>query len=157
MVTNGARWALPGSGQAGFTLVEVVVCMALGGIIFGGLLTSHLQGAYRAEWSGYSLAAQSLANQQVEQARSAVWDTMQYPVKNEIANLLTNTAAVLDLPLRGTNTVWATNHCTVQSISLANAPGASVYMVRVETVWPFTWGKKTRYFTNTVADYFAPE
>ena len=145
------------SDQTAFTLIEVVVCLALATMLFGGLLNCHLQSAYRAEWSGYSLAAQSLANQQLEQARSAVWDTMQSPVRNELTNLVTKTVAVLDLPVRGTNTVWATNYATVQPISFANSLEVNVYMVHVNTVWPFRWGKKTRYFTNSVADYFAPE
>ncbi len=143
--------------RAGFTLPEVVVSMAIATLVFSGSITAYIQSSYRAEWTGYSLAAESLAIQQVEQARSAVWDTLQTPVKNEITNLVTLSAAVMDMPVQGTNYVWATNYASVQSIVLSNAVGASVYKVRVDTVWPFRWANQTKYFTNTVVDYFAPE
>ena len=126
-------------------------------LLFSGVVTSYVQSSYRAEWTGYSLAAQALAIQQVEQARSAVWDTLQVPVKNEITNILTTTAAALDMPISGTNIVWATNYASVSSIALTNAVGAAVYKVRVDTVWPFRWQSQTKYFTNTIVDYFAPE
>jgi hypothetical protein len=33
----------------------------------------------------------------------------------------------------------------------------SNYFVQVNTVWPFRWKNQTVYFTNTIADYYAPE
>ncbi len=146
-----------GKTHAGFTLAEVVVSVAISTLLFSGTILAYVQSAYRSEWTGYSLAAQALAIQQLEQARSAVWDPTQVPVKNEITNILTTSSAILDLPVSGSNYVWATNYATVQSITLSNAVGASVYKVKVDTVWPFRWGSQTRYYTNTVADYFAPE
>jgi hypothetical protein len=150
----------PSSGlrrAGGFTLTEVVVSVAISTLMFSGVILSYMQSAYRSEWSGYSLAAQALAIQQLEQARSAVWDPAQYPAKNELTNLVTRSSAVLDTPISGTNYVWATNYVTLQSVVLSNAVGVTVYKVRVDTVWPFRRGAQTLYFTNTVADYFGPE
>jgi prepilin-type N-terminal cleavage/methylation domain-containing protein len=144
-------------GRDGFTLTEVVMSLAISTLLFSGVVLAYIQSAYRAEWTGYSLAAQALAIQQVEQARAAVWDPTQTPPKNEFTNLVTRSAALLDMPISGTNAVWATNYSTVQSVIVENSVGASVYKVRVDTVWPFQRGAQVRYFTNTVVDYFAPE
>jgi hypothetical protein len=138
-----------------FTLAEVVMAIFVVALVFGGMITAYIQSAYRCEWSGYALAAQSLAIQQIEQAKAAVWDTSVRPARNEITNLNTITPATLDLPVSGTNIIWATNFTTISTYVIAGS--ASVYMVKVDTVWPFTWRNGKRYFTNTVADYFAPE
>ena len=61
--------------NCGFTLAEVVISVALAGIIFSGILTGYVQAAKRAEWAGYNLAAGATAVQQIEQARAAVWDS----------------------------------------------------------------------------------
>jgi len=142
---------------AAFTLAEVVVCVFIIMLLFAGILTGYIQTSYRAEWSGYSLAAQALAIQQLEQAKAAVWDVQQTPVLNEITNMPRVTAATLDLPVTGTNNVYATNYATVTLIPNTNVVGVAVYMVRVDTVWPFRWKNQVVYFTNTIADYFAPE
>ena len=143
--------------EAGFTLAEVLISLAIAAIMFSGLINAYIQSSYRAEWSGYSLAAQSLATQQLEQARAADWDISTTPAKNEITNVPAVTAAILDLPINGTNTIWATNYTTITSIPITNTVGASIYMVRVDTAWPFIWGGKRKYYTNTVADFFAPD
>ena len=140
-----------------FTLAEVLISLAIAGMMFAGIITAYVQSSYRAEWSGYSLAAQSLAIQQLEQARAADWDVGTTPAKNEITNVPVITSAILDLPVNGTNVVWATNYTTISSIPITNTIGASVYMVRVDTAWPFIWAGKRRYYTNTVADFFAPD
>ncbi len=142
---------------SGFTLAEVAISLGIAGLVFAGLITAYVQASYRAQWSGFSLAAQSMAIQQIEQARAAKWLINVVPVSNEITNVPTVTSAILDLPVNGTNAIWATNYTTITSIPITNTVSASVYMVRVDTAWPFTWGGKLRYYTNTVADYFAPD
>jgi prepilin-type N-terminal cleavage/methylation domain-containing protein len=147
----------PKVSKRGFTLVEVVMCIAVVTLIFGGIITGYVQTGYRAEWSGYSLAAQALAIQQLEQARAAKWDTLDQPVADEITNIFRVTSTTLDLPISGTNAVWATNYCTVSLIAISTNPAVSVYMVKVDTVWPFLRKGLNQYFTNTVAAYYAPD
>jgi hypothetical protein len=143
---------------AAFTLAEVVICIFVAAVLFAGMLSCYIQGAYRAEWSGYSLAAQSLAIQQLEYAKSAVWDNQVSPVKNEIQSVLTVTTNILDVPIASTNAIWATNYATITQISnLVSGSSASIYMVKVDTVWPFIWKGHLKYFTNSVADYYAPD
>ena len=50
----------PKARVAAFTLTEVVVCVFIMMLLFGAIITSYIQTSYRAEWSGYSLAAQAL-------------------------------------------------------------------------------------------------
>ena len=139
---------------AAFTLAEVVVCVFIIMLVFAAIITSYVQTSYRAEWSGFSLSAQALAVQQLEAAKAAVWDPLQATNKDEIIRLSTNTVSLMDLPVSGTNYIYATNYTTVTLI-----PNGvySNYMVKVDTVWPFRWKNQVVYFTNTVADYYAPD
>jgi prepilin-type N-terminal cleavage/methylation domain-containing protein len=153
----------------GFTLVEVVIAVAIVTLLFGGILTAYIQMSRQAEWAGYSLAAQSIGIHQIEQARSAVWD---YSIsKNELTNLnllswtyntstkvgTGYTTSVLDLPVSGTNIVVATNFVTVKMLSLTGLPNVQVHLVMVDTVWPFLTPQGKRLFTNRTASYFGPD
>jgi len=143
---------------AAFTLPETVMAVGIIMLVFGAIITAYIQSAYRAEWSGCSLAAQAAAIQQLEAAKSAVWDLQQSPPMNQITNLPLVTSTLLALPCTGSNVVYVTNYTTVSPISWTVSPNTySVYLVTVSTVWPFFWKNHTVYFTNTVADYFAPE
>jgi type II secretory pathway pseudopilin PulG len=138
--------------QAAFTLAEVVVCVAIVALVFGGIITSYIQGAYRAEWAGYNLAAQSMAMQQIEQAKTAVWDSSH----NEFTNLVLQSWGILDLPINGTNKVYATNYVTVfNNVPISGDTNVWVQMVKVDTVWPYVRGGEVLYYTNTIADYYA--
>lgn len=149
-----------------FTLAEVVMSIAIAAIVFGGIILAYVQSTRRAEWSGYSLAAQALAVQQLEQARSAIWDP---PLRNFVTNLnLTWISAnprkgyswgILDLPITTNGvTVIATNYVTITMITnVGGVPGVSLQMVRVDTVWPFQTRQAKLYFTNTIATYLAPD
>lgn len=156
--------------DAAFTLAEVVISMAIAAFVFGGIITAYIQSTRRAEWSGYSLAAQALAIQQLEQARSAVWDSALG--KNEVTNLAlnnwkyTNATRVgsgyswtnLDLPVSGGNFVRATNYVTIRMLTnVAGVPAVSLQMVQVDTVWPFQIGTTNRFFTNSISTYLAPD
>ena len=165
----GGSRGLCSSAKFGFTLTEVVVSVAIVALLFGGILTSYIRTARQAEWAGYALAAQAIGVQQIEQARSAVWDTS--IGKNEITNLsLTNwtynvstkvgsgyTWAVLDIPISGTNRVLATNFVTVKTLNVSGLSNVQVQMVRVDTVWPFLTLAGRRVYTNTTVSYFGPD
>jgi prepilin-type N-terminal cleavage/methylation domain-containing protein len=157
--------------QAGFTLIEVVVAAGIIAMVYGMILSCYVQSGLRAQWAGYSLAAQDLANEQIEQARSAVWDPA--TGKNELLqlNLLSTnynstnqtwtgyTTNILDIPYASTNYTIATNYVSIQLINLNNQtnPRVQVYMIRVDTVWPFFYRFKNLYYTNTAATLLAPD
>ena len=116
---------------AAFTLVEVVMCVFIIMLVFGAIITAYIQTSYRAEWTGFSLAAQAAAVQQLEAAKCAVWDPLQTPVKDEISQLPLVTSVLLDLPVTGTNTVYATNYTTI-TLSDTNGRAYSNYLVTGE-------------------------
>ncbi|MFO1487146.1 MAG: type II secretion system protein [Verrucomicrobiota bacterium] len=152
-----------------FTLVEVVMALGIIGLVFGSIIIAYTQASKRAQWSGYQLAAQALAIQQVEQIRSARWDV--YTGINEITNLQLNSFSLsgttmtgyswtnLDIPYSGTNYVRATNWVKV-SLVYANGtsnPPVQMRMTEINTAWPFRWGGTTKMFTNTIVTYCSPD
>jgi prepilin-type N-terminal cleavage/methylation domain-containing protein len=155
--------------RAGFTLAEVLIASAIVGVVFGGIINCYIQSGIRIQWTGYSLAAQSLANQKLEQVRSASWD----PTigVNQLTNLnLTSasysssnqtytgyTTTILDVPYSGTNSTLATNYITVQMVNISGATNITMQFVRVDTVWPFTFRQGTQIFTNTISTMLAPD
>jgi hypothetical protein len=142
---------------AAYTLAETVMAVGIVMLVFGAVITAYIQSAFRAQWSGLSLAAQAAGIQQLEAAKAAVWDPLQSPVMDQICQLTTTTTVLLDLPVTGTNYTYATNYPTVTMIRFGTGGVYSNYFITVNTVWPFRWKNQTVYFTNTIADYFAPE
>ncbi len=143
-------------GKKAFTLVEVVVCIAFTTLLFSGIILTYIHNSYRAEWSGYSLAAQSQAIQQLEQARSAVWGI--YPARDEIANVPnTNIIVKLDVPITGSNYVYATNYLTRRIITNSTTPLVLIYFLKVDCVWSMLRGTTKIPYTNTIAVYYGPD
>ncbi len=150
-----------------FNLIEVTMAIMIVATLLGGMTVAYTQATRRAQWTGYQLAAQGLAVQSLEQARAAVWD--QSLRKNEITNLnLANWSysggvmtgyswTNLDLPVNGTNFVRATNFVTVSMLSLSGNTNVQVQIIKVQTVWPFLWGSVSRFYTNAISTYCAPD
>ena len=60
--------------NSAFTLMEVVISLAILGLSLGGILTLYVRSAQRADWSGYSVSAQMMALSGLEQCRAAKYD-----------------------------------------------------------------------------------
>ena len=136
--------------QFGFTLEEVVTAMSLSALCFAGSIKGYVLASGRAEWAACSIAAQSVAFQKMEQVRAARWDTMAYPVVDELT--LSNFPAyteTLDMPLHATNVVYGRVTTTFTNISV-NPP---LRMVQVDCVWT---NRNSRVFTNTLVSYRGP-
>ena len=130
--------------------MEVAIASAISGLMIGGIILGYVQSTNRAEWSAYSLAAQSLAMQRLEQARAAQWDELRSPkVDDLVAGNFPVKAEILDIPRAGTNVVWATNYTTITQVSVS----PPLRMIRVDCVWPFI---RRGLFTNTMVTYRAP-
>jgi hypothetical protein len=156
---------------SGFTIVEVVMSAGILSLVFGGIITSYIQSGLRLEWTGYSLAAQSMAIQTIEQARSGVWDPAQTPPVNQVVqlNLLSTnynsttktwsgySTGILDVPYESTNYVVATNYVSVQLISISGVANVQAQIIRVDTVWPFFIRARNLFFTNTVCTLISPD
>ena len=133
----------PRSAALAFSLAEVVMATGISALAVGGILSGYVISAKRAEWSAYSLAAQSLAMQAIEQTRACKWDPESLPPSDELisANFPTTTN-ILDIPISGTNVTYATNFVTITTVS-TNPP---VKAIQVRTVWRF---QSNKLFTNT--------
>jgi Tfp pilus assembly protein PilV len=160
-------------GAAGFTFAEVLISVIIVALVFATIINGYLAGAKRTQWTGYSLAAQSLSVECLEQMRSAVWDIAMG--KNEVTNLTLigksydstrstwsgYTTNILDVPWKGTNYIMATNYISIQLLYENNATNVPVQLqlIRVDTVWGFNgWGRfADMYYTNTTCTYIAPD
>jgi len=132
-------------------LEEVVVSMAISALSIAGISTGYIMSAQRAEWVGCAQAANSLARQRIEQVRAARWDPLAYPAVDEVvSNNFPVLVQSLDLPMAGTNAVYATNVTTITTVSL-NPP---LKRIRSECTWRFM---DRGVFTNTITIYRSPD
>jgi len=145
------RQQVPGLGHGAFTLVEALVSMLILGIMVTGMASGFMQCHRTAEWSAYSLAAQSLAMQPIEQARAAKWDpTRSIPMDQLVQANFTQRIFSLDVPISGTNIVFATNRTVIRTVSVS----PPLREIAVECTWSFP---KRGTFTNRVLTFRAPD
>lgn len=147
--------------------MEVVVSIAITGVVFASVIRGYVQSAWKAEWSGFSLAAEALNIQQLEQIRAARWDTQGGSTVDETTNLNLRSWTYangkytgyswtnLDTPFNSTNNniLFATNYVTLSTITLQTNPLISVKYIQCDTVWKF----RAKNYTNSVATYRAPD
>jgi prepilin-type N-terminal cleavage/methylation domain-containing protein len=136
--------------NAAFTLVEVVMAIAILALVMAGMIYGYVQTNYRAEWSAMSLAAQSSAVESVEQARAAQWDvhvtsTDQLPSTTNY--IRTN---VMLIPATGASVV-VTNYVAIINL-LTNPP---LRQIRADCAWQFPLTQA--WFSNTVITWRAPD
>ena len=137
--------------QRAFTLAEVAVAMAITAMSMAGVVAGYIFATRQAEWSAFSLAAQALATQRLEQTRAAQWEPRQ-PLDELVAtNFPTVPTNRLDMPISGTNIAYATNFTTITD--LKPVVGYPLKMIRVDCVWSF----RQRAYTNTIVTYRAPD
>lgn len=134
---------------AGFTLVEVVISVAILALVIQGVILGYAMSSRHADWSARSLAAQSVASEGAEQARAAKWDTQDLKTGDELG--ITNYArpgVTLDIPMKG-SAIIVTNYVSVTAF----ASDPPVRQIRSDCVWPHLG----RWFTNTVILLRAPD
>ncbi|MGA3162756.1 MAG: prepilin-type N-terminal cleavage/methylation domain-containing protein [Verrucomicrobiota bacterium] len=127
---------------AGFTLVEVVMSIAILALVMGGMLCGYVQTNRRAAWSSMSLAAQSFASQWAEQTRAAT--------DNELHSGKYTRTSSMFVP----GTAWSvlvTNYVSITNVYV----NPQVWQIRVDCVWQFplttVWTtNKSAIFSNTV-------
>ncbi len=139
------------SREAAFTLMEASIASAVAALMFGGIVYGYIQAGRNAEWSAFSFAAQSMAMHRLEQTRACRWDPEATPAVDElVATNFPTLVSILDVPMNGTNILYATNFTTISTISAT----PQVRMIRVDTAWRFING---RVYTNTIATCRAPD
>lgn len=141
------------SSCSGFTIAEIVMCFAVMSLVIGGILTAYTNSSYYAERAGYALSAQAQTISMVERVHAAIWDLQATPPVDNTTNLPTTTVAILELPIAGTNAVYATNTMSMTTITMSTNPFAYVKMVQVCTTWPW----KGKVMSNNMVAYRAPD
>ena len=134
--------------ESGFTLSEVAFSLAIVGLTSGAILYGYLANADKARWSAYSLSAQSLALEGVEQVRAAQWNPQAWPAVDELGDTNFIQVEQLDAPGKNGQQVLATNYISVVTVS-TNPP---LKQLRTDCVWmmPGRGAKNYGPFTNTV-------
>jgi prepilin-type N-terminal cleavage/methylation domain-containing protein len=138
-----------------FTLVEVLIALAIFGMMIAGLIYGYTQADKFAEWSSMSYAAQSYAIQGMEQVRDAYWNTSDNPVTDNLpvpgpGPLTFSETNTMDVPSTGA----PYNVIDYFAITTLTNTTANLRMIRVDCVWVFPLTKKN--MTNTVITYRAP-
>ncbi len=153
-----------------FTLVEAAMASAIATLSFGGVIYGYVQSAKRAEWSAYSLAAQSYTTHRMEQARACKWDPNGSPAVDElVATNFPTTYLVLDmLDTVSTNGAPCAQVTTTITTVSSSPP---LKMVTITAVWPYyantsvspvTYSTKNgpfknQLYTNSISTYRAPD
>ena len=150
MKTNTTK-SLKRRGLAAFTLEEVLTSLSIVGITFAGVTTGYVNSARQVQWSARMQAAQNVVMQQADLVRAAKWDQMGNPPVDELqATNFPLTGVMLDLPVAGQMTTWATNRTTISTV-----PGpVPAKLVTVECVWPLPSGLLQ---TNQITVYRTPD
>jgi Tfp pilus assembly protein PilV len=137
----------PRTRRSGFTLAEVVISMGIAALGIGGIIWGYIMTSHRAEWATCSAAAQQMAVRRLEQTRAAKWDPFAYPPVDELkTSNFPPVVAALDVPLAGTNRIFATN--VVSIFSVYTDP--SLKVIRVDCSWSLM---SRGPFTNTLLTY----
>lgn len=132
-------------------MAEMLVSLAISGMMVTGIVSGFLQSATTAEWSSYSYAAQCQALRRLEQVRAARWDAYAFPITDFVqTNYFPVVVDILDVPTSGNRISYATNRTTITTISTK----PPLKLIEVETTWKFM----TRgVFTNVARTYRAAD
>jgi prepilin-type N-terminal cleavage/methylation domain-containing protein len=137
--------------QAGMTLVEVTVALAIAALVIGGIVNGYNYCTQAAQKSALMLAASSMAIQRVEETRSATWDTAAYPPVDQLfATNFPAKVVTLDVSGDGKVTTPATVYTYISQIS-ATPP---LKRIRVDCVWQY---RNTVWWTNSIETCRAPK
>jgi len=141
----------PSRSQAGMTLVEVLMALAILGLAVGGIVTGYSYCTASAEKAALSLAANARAMERLEETRSAKWDTASWPpVDQVVATNFPSKVVTLDLSGSGVGITSATIQTEISQISVA----PPLKRIRVDCIWMFKAGQVV---TNTIETCRAPD
>jgi prepilin-type N-terminal cleavage/methylation domain-containing protein len=136
--------------NSAFTLMEVVISLAILGVSLGGILTLYVRSAQRADWSGYSVSAQMMALGGLEQCRAAKYDPHGSPPTDALVSAnFPSRVDILDPATANGIVSYGTNTTTILMIST----NPELKLVRVDCTWTYP-GRGV--FTNSVSTYRAP-
>jgi prepilin-type N-terminal cleavage/methylation domain-containing protein len=124
----------PPRGRAGMTLVEVIVALAITGLMVAGIIRGYVYCATSAVRAELAQAANAKAMQRIEETRSAQWNTSSSLAVDQLVttNFPVETVT-LDMPGTDTNGTPATLQTTISQISLT----PPLRRIRADCIWQF--------------------
>src|SRR5215510_3734047 len=139
------------SGEAGMTLAEVVVAMAIAGLAIAAIVNGYTVSTNSAQKAAMAMAANARALERIEETRSAKWDMSAYPVVDQLipTNFLPRTVT-LDKAGVGNVVTTATVITEISQIS-ATPP---LKRIRVSCIWRYRGGPA---ITNVIETCRAPD
>ena len=135
---------------AGMTLVEVIISMALTGMAVGAIVNGYNYSTNSAHKAALSLAANALAMERIEEARSATWAPDRVPAVDQlVATNFPNKTVTLDAAGCGAMVLPAQLKTVISQVA-----SPRLKRIRVDCIWQFRGG---RWVTNTIETFRAPQ
>ena len=135
------------------TLVEVVVALALAGLMVAGLVTGYIFCTKSAVKDSLYMAANARAMERLEETRSAIWAPYRATPKDDlVTNNFPDKVVTLDLSGSGSVTNSATLKTEISQIS--DSPLPPVRRIHVDCIWQFRGGD---FITNSIETCRAPD
>jgi prepilin-type N-terminal cleavage/methylation domain-containing protein len=137
--------------QAGMTLVEVVICMAITGMAVGGIVNGYNYCTNSAHKAALMLAANARAMERIEETRSVTWAPDRFPAVDQLVT--TNfPSKVVTLDVSGSGAVVLP--ATIQTEITQASVSPKLKRIRVDCIWQFRGGQ---WVTNTIETCRAPQ
>ncbi|MFZ1074210.1 MAG: prepilin-type N-terminal cleavage/methylation domain-containing protein [Verrucomicrobiia bacterium] len=141
----------PPRGRAGMTLVEVIIALAIAGLMVAGIVSGYIYCTTSAAKAELAQAANARAMERIEETRSAQWDTSSYPTTNQL--VATNFPdEVVSLDLSGTNAGGTT--ATIQTYITQISTNPPFTKIHVDCIWQF---QGAELITNSIETIRAPD
>ena len=116
------------------TLIEVVVAMAIAGLMIAGIVTGYIFCTTSTVKDSLYMAANSRAMERIEETRSAIWAPYRSTLVDElVATNFPDKAVTLDLSGSGSDVISAKLHTEIFKIS--DSP--PVRGIHVDCTWQF--------------------
>jgi prepilin-type N-terminal cleavage/methylation domain-containing protein len=145
----------PPRGRAGMTLVEVVVALAITGLMVAGIVEGYIFCTTSTVKDSLYMAANARATERLEETRSAIWAPYRaQPVDELVASNFPDQTVTLDLSGSSSVATLATLKTTISPISPSPSSPLSppVRGIHVDCIWQF----QEELITNSIETCRAP-
>jgi prepilin-type N-terminal cleavage/methylation domain-containing protein len=146
----------PLQSRAGMTLVEVLVALAITGLMVAGIVTGYIFCTTSATKDSLYMAANARASERLEETRGATWSLYgSNPTDELVATNFPDQTVTLDLSGSSLTPTFATLQTTILQIlpSSSSPSAAPVRKIHVDCIWQF----KGETMTNSIETYRAPD
>ena len=129
------------------TLVEVMIALAITGLMMGGIITGYMYCTTSAIKAELAQAANAKAMQRIEEARSVQWNTSSSLAGDRlVATNFPDEVVTLDMPGADTNGTSATIKTTIFQIS-PTPFSPPMRTIHVDCIWQ---SKGVEWVTNSI-------